>query len=234
MPRAEEAIVLVGGLGTRLREVIPDLPKPLAPVCGRPFLAYVLDHLAACGIRKTILATGYMAEKVEDAMGTAWNGMAVAYSRETERLGTGGAIRLASTLLQGQGAHIANGDTFLRFDLQAMEQAVHASRRPFGVALAHVADVSRYGAVVLDGDQLLSFREKGGHGDGFINAGSYFLTQAALDALPAQTSYSFEDAVLLPETASGKVTGYTRTDDFIDIGVPEDYVRAQHLFAGNA
>jgi D-glycero-alpha-D-manno-heptose 1-phosphate guanylyltransferase len=234
MPRAEEAIVLVGGLGTRLRGVVPDLPKPLAPVCGRPFLAYVLDHLAACGIRKTILATGYMAEKVEAAIGTAWKGMSIAYSQETERLGTGGAIRLASTLLQGQGAHVANGDTFLRFDLLAMENAVHASGRPLGVALAHVADVGRYGAVDLDGDQLLSFREKGGHGDGFINAGSYFLAEAALTALPKEASYSFEEAVLLPETAKGRVTGYTTTSDFIDIGVPEDYSRAQHLFAGAA
>lgn len=230
MPKAEEAIVLVGGLGTRLRDVVPDLPKPLAPVCGRPFLAYVLDQLAAGGIRRTILATGYMAEKVESAIGSAWKGMAIAYSHEVERLGTGGAIRLAAGMLRGRAVHVANGDTFLRFDPSAMERAVEASGRLLGVALAHVADVGRYGAVVLEGDRLCSFREKGGSGEGYINAGSYYLSEQALAALPDDQAYSFEDCVLHPETAQGHVTGFTSTADFIDIGVPEDYERAQTLF----
>lgn len=231
MPRAEEAIVLVGGLGTRLRDVVSDLPKPLAPVCGRPFLSYVLDHLAACGIRRTILATGYMAEKIEAAVGATWKGMSIAYSRERERLGTGGAIGLAARMLQGEGVHIANGDTFLRFDLQALEASVWDSGCSLGVALAYVPDVGRYGAVVLEGSRLQSFREKGGHGAGFINAGSYFLSESALRALPATDAYSFEELVLLPETTKGNVAGFTATDDFIDIGVPADYELAQRLFA---
>lgn len=230
MPRAEEAIVLVGGLGTRLRDVVPDLPKPLAPVSGRPFLTYLLDQLAEYGIRRTILATGYMADKIEQAVGATWKGMDISYSRERERLGTGGAIRLAAQMLQGQGVHVANGDTFLRFDLGAMERSIYDSARPLGVALAHVPDVGRYGAVELEGDRLRSFREKGGSGDGFINAGSYFLTVSALSALPAEGSYSFEELVLLPEAAKGNVTGYTATSDFIDIGVPDDYARAQAMF----
>jgi D-glycero-alpha-D-manno-heptose 1-phosphate guanylyltransferase len=230
MPRAEEAIVLVGGLGTRLRDVVPDLPKPLAPVCGRPFLAYVLDHLAACGIRRTILATGYMAEKIEAAIGSVWKGMTIAYSLEKERLGTGGAIRLASRMLQGESVHIANGDTFLRFDLRAMEASVSNSGCPLGVALAHVPDLSRYGAVTLEGSRLQAFCEKGAQGAGYINAGSYFLSESALKALPDMEAYSFEELVLFPETAKGNVAGYTNTADFIDIGVPADYELAQRLF----
>lgn len=230
MPRAEEAIVLVGGLGTRLRDVVPDLPKPLAPVCGRPFLAYVLDQLAACGISRTVLATGYMAEKVESAIGSTWKGMSISYSQEKSRLGTGGAIRLAAGMLRGRSVHVANGDTFIRFDPAAMERAVEASGRLMGVALAHVVDVGRYGAVVLEGDRLGSFREKGGRGEGYINAGSYYLSEQALAALPDDEAYSFEDRVLHPETAKGHVTGFTSTADFIDIGVPEDYERAQTLF----
>jgi D-glycero-alpha-D-manno-heptose 1-phosphate guanylyltransferase len=234
MPRAEEAIVLVGGLGTRLRGVVPDLPKPLAPVAQRPFLTYVLDHFADNGMRKVILATGYLAEKVEQAIGRRWKGMEVAYSREEQALGTGGAVRLAATLLQGSEVHIANGDTFLRFDLSELENAVAARGCLLGVALAQVADVGRYGAVVVEDGVVRSFKEKGGQGSGLINAGSYFLTATALDALPADPSFSFEERVLLPAASRGVVAGFSHTSDFIDIGVPEDYALAQQLFAASA
>jgi D-glycero-alpha-D-manno-heptose 1-phosphate guanylyltransferase len=231
MPRAEEAIVLAGGLGTRLRSVIADLPKPMAPVAGRPFLAHLLDQLASHGIRRAILATGYLAEKIEQAIGMSWAGMDIAYSREHEPLGTGGAILHASRLLQGTGVHVANGDTFLRFDLHAMEHAVYRADAVMGVALARVPDVSRYGAVETTGGRITAFLEKGGHGAGLINAGNYFLTPTALEQLMSRSgAFSFETEVLMPQAADGRLVAFEHTSDFIDIGVPDDYARAQSLF----
>lgn len=231
MPRAEEAIVLVGGLGTRLRSVVPDLPKPLAPVAGQPFLARLLDQLADGGIRRVILATGYMADSIEQVIGKRWNGMEVVYSREEAPLGTGGAIRLAASRLQGAGVHLANGDTFLRFDLEKLEERVQALAVPIGMALAKVPDVARYGAVEVIGHKVAAFREKGGVGPGYINAGNYFLSVDGIEALPAMTAYSFETEVLLPVALEGGVAALEESADFIDIGVPEDFARAQHMFA---
>lgn len=231
MARAEEAIVLVGGLGTRLRGVVPDLPKPLAPVAGRPFLAYLLDQLTAGGLRRIILATGYMAEKIEQAIGDRWGEAEIVYSREPAPLGTGGAIRLAAAMVRGEGVHLANGDTFLRFDPADLERRVREQGATIGVALAKVPDVGRYGAVRTQHGRVVSFQEKGGHGPGLINAGSYFLTPSAIDRLPSVTPYSFENEVLVPASLAGDLTAFDETRDFIDIGVPEDFARAQGMFA---
>lgn len=232
--QADEAIVLVGGLGTRLRAVIGDVPKPLAPVAGRPFLAWVLDHLAEGGMRHVVLAAGYLAEKVEQAVGKSWQGMAVDYSIESHALGTGGAVRQACGLLHGSNVHVLNGDTFLRYRPNALADAVNVAGAQIGIALARVADVARYGAVDCNNGRITGFREKGPAGPGYINAGCYFLTAAALAALPADEAYSLETAVLAPMAAAGRVCGYTETSAFIDIGVPEDYRRAQTLFGGEA
>lgn len=235
MRAAEEAIVLVGGLGTRLRTVVADLPKPLAPVAGRPFLAYLLDQLALGGLRRVILATGYLADKIEQAVGVRWQGMEIVYSHESHPLGTGGAILLAAKKMQGRRVHLLNGDTFLRYSLIALQRAAEAHNLPLSMALAHVADVARYGAVEIADGRVHAFREKGGHGAGWINAGSYYLTSDALDLLPAnRPSFSFESEVLLPLAPSGQVGVLEETRDFIDIGVPEDYALAQTLFADHA
>jgi len=231
MPRAEEAIVLAGGLGTRLRSVVADVPKPLAPVAGRPFLAYLLEQLALSGVRRVILATGYLAETIQQTIGMRWAGMDIVYSKEVEPLGTGGAIRLAAMQLQGNGVHLVNGDTFLRYDMSALEHAVRAAGTDLGVALAQVDDVGRYGAIKVTDDRVTAFLEKGGHGPGLINGGCYFLTVAGVDELPAvDGAYSFETRVLLPCAMAGRLTAFRSTHDFIDIGVPEDYARAQQLF----
>jgi len=234
MPRAEEAIVLVGGLGTRLRSEVGELPKPLAPVAGRPFLAYLLDRLAETGIRRSILATGYGAAQIEAAIGRRWQDMAIDYSVEPEPLGTGGAIALAARSLLGGEAHVMNGDTFLRFDPAGLERSVRGQGAAMGMALAKVADVSRYGAVEVEAGRVRRFREKGGEGAGLINAGSYFLTAEAFTACPSNAAFSFEDAVLRPLAEAGRVAAYVETSDFIDIGVPDDYRLAQSRFAAGA
>lgn len=223
--------MLVGGMGTRLRAVVSDVPKPLAPVAGRPFLAWVLDRLAQQDVDRVMLATGYMADLVESTIGRAWKGMQIDYSVEAHPLGTGGAIRQAATMLAGEGCHVLNGDTWIDFDMAGIERAVGSSGALMGVALAHVEDVGRYGAVECDGSRVVRFHEKGGRGSGLINAGAYYLTPSALAALPEVASFSFETQVLVPATATGRVVGYKATAGFIDIGVPEDYARAQGQFS---
>lgn len=230
MPRCDEVIVLVGGLGTRLRDVVPDLPKPLAPVAGRPFLAYLLDQLAQGGMRRAILATGHMAEKIEQVVGSRWLDMDIVYSREAEPLGTGGAIRQAVQLLKGDAVHLANGDTFVRVDLVALENFTRAHKLPMGMALAWVSDSARYGAVEIGAGRVVGFQEKGSKGAGYINAGTYFLTGGAIAALPTMKNYSFEAEVLRSRALAGEVAAFSGSRDFIDIGVPDDYRRAQDLF----
>jgi len=228
---AREVIVLVGGMGTRLRSVVADLPKPLAPIGSRPFLAYLLDAYAAAGMRRAILATGYRAEQIRAAIGSNWFGMEIAYSHEEAPLGTGGAIRQATQRVQGDGVHLANGDTFLRYAPAALEVVTRAGGAWMGVALAEVEDVGRYGAVEVEGGRVRAFREKGGQGGGLINAGSYFITSEGLSHLPGEQAYSFEERVLLPWAFEGRVAAFSDTREFIDIGVPEDYVRAQTVMA---
>lgn len=228
----DEAIVLAGGFGTRLRGVVDDVPKPLAPVAGRPFLAWLLDRLAAGGMRRCILATGYLSELIEARIGSRWQGMDIAYSLEPAPLGTGGAIRLAAKRLQGDAAHVLNGDTWLEYDPVALQDAARTTGASMAIALARVDDVARYGAVDIDHGRVAGFREKGEAGHGWINAGCYFLGAEAIAALPARDAFSFEQDVLQPRVQAGAVAAFTATAGFIDIGVPDDYARAQLQFAG--
>ena len=164
---ADQAIILAGGFGTRLREVVADLPKPLAPVAGRPFLVWLLDSLASEGLRHVVLATGYMADAIESFAGRDWNGMALDYSREHQPLGTGGAVRLAAGRMDdGEGVHVINGDTYLRYSPRALEAAASVEGVDAAIALAHVEDVSRYGAVEVEAGKVAAFSEKGGSGPG--------------------------------------------------------------------
>lgn len=229
VPDAPEAIVLAGGFGTRLSHVLVDLPKPLAPVNGRPFIAYLLDALAGNGVRHAVLATGYLAEKIESALGSDWQGMRLSYSVEDVPLGTGGAVRRAAAATSGGPLVVLNGDTYLEFDANAFAGAMRAAGADLGVALARVPDVARYGAVTVSDGRVVTFGEKIGQGPGQINAGVYYFSPAAVRALPARESFSMETEVLQPAAAAGRLHAYDDTDGFIDIGIPEDYARAQDL-----
>jgi len=229
MAITDEAIILAGGLGTRLREVVSDVPKSLARVAGRPFLAWLLDSLADRGLRRVVLATGYLGEQIETALGTAWRGMLLAYSRETQPLGTGGAVASAACTVSGDTFFVLNGDTRVELDYAAFGQTVDSVGARLGVALAEVSDTARYGAVWLGGNRVVGFSEKGRSGAGLINAGVYWMRRSLLDGCPASGAFSFEHDVLMPAVSREPVIGYTRTRGFIDIGVPEDFQRAQTL-----
>lgn len=221
-----EAIVLAGGLGTRLRPVVADRPKVLAPVAGRPFLHWLLQGLARQGILRTVLATGYMAEAVRESVGEAFAGLAVAYSHETTPLGTGGAIYAALAHCSGARVAVLNGDSWLGLDLAGLAAA--APGADLVVAARPVADRARYGSLRTAAGRLLGMAEKGVGGPGLINAGLYRLGRDLPARRPQPPAFSFETAVLAdPAGLDARV--YVTEAPFIDIGTPEDYARAQEL-----
>lgn len=226
----DQAVILAGGFGTRLRSVVRDVPKPLAPVADRPFLEWILNRLESQGVRRVVLATGYMADAVERALGDRFGEISIAYSVEGVPLGTGGAIALAARRIENleSGLHVINGDTYLEYSLDAMQTRV-SEGTSLCMALAHVEDVARYGAVDVRGDRVERFREKGESGAGLINAGCYHLSGALLRSLEVEP-FSFEEFVLTREARAGRVRAVAQTRNFIDIGVPEDYRRAQSFF----
>lgn len=226
-----QAIVLAGGLGTRLRSVVADLPKTMAPVAGRPFLAWILDRLVQAGFERTVLAVGYLHEAIEQEFGSRYRGIALHYSVEDQPLGTGGALRLAADHVGHWPVFVLNGDTYLDLNYRAMLEAHLKGSEQMSLAVCRVPDAGRYGALDLQADHVRGFLEKGRAGPGFINAGTYLLSQAVLDRIPRGEPFSFEQQLLVPEVGAIRPAAFAADGLFIDIGVPEDYARAQQLFA---
>lgn len=226
------AVVLAGGMGTRLRSVVADRPKVLAKVNGRPFLYYLLDQLTGAGCRRVVLGTGYMADAVSALLGTHYGEAELLYSVEANPLGTGGAVRLALSLLSSDPVLVLNGDSYCDVDLSAF--LVNHVRRgaAASMALTEVLDISRYGAVeVSAAGAVTAFVEKGGNcGKGLINAGIYLLPCAAIAAIPFGEAFSLERD-LFPALIDHGLYGYATAGKFIDIGVPRDYEAAAAFFA---
>lgn len=228
-----QAIILAGGLGTRLRSVVPDLPKPMAPVAGRPFLGHVLDALVEAGFVAAVLAVGYRFGAIRDHFGTAYRGMRLDYSVEASPLGTGGAIRLAADLTTADPVFVLNGDTYLELDYRSMFAAHRASGARLSVAVCEVPDVGRYGSLEVEAGRIRGFREKGCSGPGLINAGTYLVSAEVIARIPTGRVHSFEQELLMPQVAELRPLAYVTQGRFIDIGVPEDFERAQGLFAAS-
>lgn len=225
----KEAVILAGGIGTRLRSVVSDVPKPLAPVAGRPFLAYVLDALVRQGYGHAVLATGYMHEKVEACFGNEYLGMKVDYARELTPLGTGGAIVNALQHCTADSVTVLNGDTLFLADLGQLERYADSKGTQLAIVLRAVPDAGRYGAVETDADgRITAFREKDpSAGAGNINGGIYRLQRRLLDGYTVGQQFSFEKEVMQQRYNSEAFYAYADGAYFIDIGVPEDYQRAQ-------
>ena len=223
-----EAIVLAGGFGTRLRQVVADVPKPMAPIAGRPFLEILLGSLERKGFARVVLSLGFMAEKISDHFGARFAGMDIAYVVEDAPLGTGGAIRLALDACTQDHVFVFNGDTYLDLEVQSLEQRWQAKRHQVVVG-RQVPDTTRYGRLVVDGGCITGFAEKGISGPGLINAGCYVLAADALARFPLNQPFSIETDYLVPEVTSGTVDVFVTEGMFIDIGIPEDYARAQTL-----
>jgi D-glycero-alpha-D-manno-heptose 1-phosphate guanylyltransferase len=223
-----EAIVLAGGFGTRLSSVLADVPKPMAPIAGRPFLEILLDSLARKGFYRVILSLGFMARTISDHFKTQFAGMEIACVVENTPLGTGGAIRLALESCTHDHVFVFNGDSYLDLDVQSLEHQWLTRRRPI-VVCRHVSNTARYGKIVVASQSIISFVEKGTIGPGLINAGCYVMASDALINFPPDLPFSIETGYFVPEVARIGVDVFETTGLFIDIGTPEDYARAQIL-----
>jgi D-glycero-alpha-D-manno-heptose 1-phosphate guanylyltransferase len=225
-----EAVVLAGGLGTRLRGALPDLPKSMASVAGRPFLAYLLQFLEVGAVRRVVLALGYKSEAIRSFFGTQYGRIELAYSVEEEPLGTGGALQQSLHQVQGEFAFVLNGDTFFRIEYPRFADVLSSPQQPqLAVALRKVDDASRYGAVVVAGGRIQGFQARGIRGPGLINAGCYLLARNIFDRYPMPAKFSWESDFLEPRVAELQPIAFECDAPFIDIGVPESLAEAQTL-----
>ncbi|MCV3432463.1 nucleotidyltransferase family protein [Campylobacter lari] len=213
-----QAIVLAGGLGTRLKSVVQDLPKPMAPINGKPFLAFVLEYLKKQGITEVILSVSYKYELIQECFKDEFDGMKIRYNIEKELLGTGGAIKDALKFIQNQ-AYVLNGDTI--FDIDLKKLVLNDSK--ICIALKQMQNFDRYGTVNVD-DQgiVISFEEKVFKKQGLINGGIYLLKKDIFDEFDLGKKFSFEE-FLQKNHKVLKIQTQIFDDYFIDIGIPEDY-----------
>ena len=224
------AIVLAGGLGTRLRSVINDLPKPMAPVNGKPFLHYIFQYLKSERITDVILSVGYKNEVIKDFFGEEYLGIKVRYSIEEEPLGTGGGIKQAFDLIEGA-AYVLNGDTFFGLPLWALQEYYFETGSDITLAIKPLENFDRYGTVQMDECfRITKFDEKKFVNKGFINGGIYFFDKKLFEKVEVEQKFSFEKDILERYTGELKFTGKVFDGYFIDIGIPEDYNKAQHDF----
>jgi NDP-sugar pyrophosphorylase family protein len=230
--RAIGAFVLCGGQGIRLRPVLADRPKSMALISGTPFLQLLLDRLRSQGIDDVILGTGYMTDRIEGYFGRGEEfAVRIRYSRETEPLGTGGALRLAESLISDP-VLVLNGDSYVEWSLVPILELFTAKDADLVIVVQTVADVTRYGSVALDEDgRVTQFVEKGrAAGPGLINAGVYLLRKQIVCDLPAGKAISLEREVF-PRLLDRRIYGAVCTGLFIDIGIPDDLKQAQTLLA---
>jgi D-glycero-alpha-D-manno-heptose 1-phosphate guanylyltransferase len=222
------AIILAGGKGTRLREVVADRPKVLAPVAGRPFLAYLLDQIERAGVCRVILSTGHMAEQFAEAIGYKHNGLTIEYAHEESPLGTGGAIKFAASKADSPHVLVMNGDSYFDADLVAYTAWHVSGGQDASLLLVEVPDASRFGTVELrpDGEHVAAFLEKQGVDcPGLINAGIYLLRREVISRIP-DGPCSIERDVFPGWLDKLDVRGWVTDGEFIDIGIPTDYERS--------
>ena len=228
-----EAIILAGGLGTRLSSRLSGIPKAMAPIAGRPFLHILLDRLVRGGCTRIILSVGYLRDVILEAFGESFRDVPLCYVVEEKPLGTGGAIRVALQHATESSVLVLNGDTFLDIDFAALLECHHQWRKPMTMAVTDVADTARYGGVLVEDDRVAGFVEKGRSGFGWINAGVYALDRDFPWAENLPGKFSFETDVLARSLNELRPAAFLCRGKFLDIGTPEDLDRAQtELAAG--
>jgi D-glycero-D-manno-heptose 1,7-bisphosphate phosphatase len=230
--RITQAAILVGGRGTRLGQRTDNVPKPMLPVGGRPFLDYQLDFLRQSGITEVVMCVGYLAEVMQARYGGGPSfGLRIVFSREPSPAGTGGALvnarpHLADTFF------VLNGDTILDVELASLGAALAEDTSMLGaIALRQVPDTGRFGRVSLEGNKIISFDEKSATAPGLINGGVYCMKRAALDLLPP-TPCSLEKDLFPRLAKERRLAGKAGTGYFIDIGLPETLAQADRELPG--
>jgi D-glycero-alpha-D-manno-heptose 1-phosphate guanylyltransferase len=219
-----EVVILAGGFGTRLSHIVTDVSKPMAPINGEPFLKYLFEYLLKNGVTRIVLAVGYKSESIKDYFGDEYKGISIAYSTEDIPLGTGGAIKKAMEVCNEDDVFILNGDTYFGVNLAEMKafHEMHSSK--LTIAVKELSNFDRYGSVVIEDDVIKEFVEKKPTEHGKINGGAYLLKKVIFDSI-SEVSFSFEKMVL--EKGIVNIYAYESEGYFTDIGVPEDYYKAQ-------
>lgn len=231
-----EAVILCGGKGTRLRNVVSDVPKPLASINGTPFLSILMHSLILQGVKRFILASGYMHQKIENIYGNSFEGAEIIHSAEQTPLGTGGAIAKALSKAQSENVLVVNGDSIIKFDLKQTALEFDKIKKenpnikfPALLTLKPMENVDRYGAVSLSCGRIEAFEEKSFKEKCLINAGVYVLCRDVFRARGTDEVFSFEKDFLEVEVGRKSLFGTVCEGFFIDIGVPEDYAKAQEV-----
>ncbi|MBP9213812.1 MAG: nucleotidyltransferase family protein [Chitinophagaceae bacterium] len=231
-----QAIILAGGLGTRLKSVVADKPKVLSPVAGNPFLKYIIDYLLQQKITNFIFSLGYLHEQVLEFLQTTYPALTYTYTVETSPLGTGGGIKKAMELVTEENVFVVNADTFFGVDLPAMMQFHKAAKAHCTVSLKAMNDFDRYGTVEInEHHSITSFKEKQFTHQGLINGGYLIFNKACFMQQTAELPevFAYEKDFLEKYLLDITIKGYVATGYFIDIGIPEDFAKAQLIFDGS-
>lgn len=228
----KEAIILAGGIGTRLKEVVPDSPKPMALINGKPFLEYLLKYLSKNGITHVILSVGFKAEQIQNYFKNKFNNLEIIYSVEKQPLGTGGGIRLALQKAKTENVFIVNGDTLFNIDLQKITDFHKKNNSDLSIALNKIDDSSRYGTILIDdNNKIIRFKEKNEKKiSALINGGTYLISKTQFLKLNLPEKFSFEKDYLEKYFETQRFYGIEFNNYFIDIGIPETYKLAQSDF----
>lgn len=223
-----EAIVLAGGLGTRLEHILNGVPKPMALISGSPFLEILLSNLSLKGFKRVVLALGYKANLIKSHFGERFSGLHITYVEENFPLGTGGAVRLAMSECKSDHVFIFNGDTYIDLEVDKLEDLWTRHQETIIVG-REVFDTSRFGRLSILNGRINGFNEKGVSGCGMINAGCYVIGTKDLVHAPLNSNFSLENDYF-PQLLSVRDIAFFQTRGlFIDIGVPQDYLKAQEL-----
>ncbi|HNY62793.1 MAG TPA: nucleotidyltransferase family protein [Bacteroidales bacterium] len=223
----KEAIILAGGFGTRLQSVISDVPKPMAPVGGKPFLYYILKYISSFGLNRVVLSVGYRHETIMEYFGDKFEDVELVYAIENQPLGTGGAVKFSLNSIQSETFFLLNGDSFFKSDLRELASFHKRSRAKITLSLKELQNFDRYGSVEMDQSGIVTqFQEKRFCQSGLINTGVYIVDKEIVNSVNAE-KFSFEKDVLEIEVKNKTVYGIVSNGYFIDIGIPEDYEKVQ-------
>jgi D-glycero-alpha-D-manno-heptose 1-phosphate guanylyltransferase len=229
----KEVVILAGGFGTRLKSVVNDLPKCLADVAGKPFLSYVLDSLIDYKYDHFIFSLGYKSQNIIDFVNLEYPNLNVTFSIEKQPLYTGGAIRLAIENCKTNTVLIINADTYFGFDLNKFLSYHINQGGDISIALRYMENFDRYGVVKFDKNyHIINFEEKKYQESGYINCGYIYIQKNILMEMPLNVSFSFEKDFLFLNLSKLKILAYTDNAYFIDIGIPEDFAKANNDFKG--
>ena len=220
-----EAIILAGGKGTRLRAVLDGIPKPMAPVDGKPFLEYLIASLKRGGIDRVIMSVGYKHQAIVDHFGSKFDGINIDYVIEDEPLGTGGAIKVALTHCSSDYVFVVNGDTYFEVDYRMMLRRATETKVALVMAVKALENFDRYGHLEISDGMVSGFHEKVFCAKGFINGGIYCVGRTLLEGVSDKV-FSFERDFL--EKGGFSIAAFESRGYFIDIGIPSDYERAQY------